>query len=201
MDLLPHNKAAYEAVLEALKTSSRTCVIHPTGTGKSFIAMAYVEAHPDERILFITSYLTTLSRFAEDCKKNIPDAFSHLDLTIYAGLSTGNLYDPEKLVNRYAYKKLAEKKISDYDTIILDEFHRCGANTWEEQVKALIEGRTTIGFSATPIRFLDDNRDMGKEIFYGNVASEITLHDALVDKLLPTPQYMKKRFDSWRLWA
>ena len=103
MDLLPHNKRAYDAVEEALTTSPRTCVIHPTGTGKSYIAMAYIEAHPDERILFITSYLTTLSRFAADCKKNIPDAFSHLDLTIYSRLAAGILYDPDLLNIAKAY--------------------------------------------------------------------------------------------------
>lgn len=202
MDLLPHNRRAYEAVEEALETSSRTCVIHPTGTGKSYIAMAYIEAHPEERILFITSYLTTLSRFAADCQKCLGESvFAHLDLTIYSGLASGNIYDPEKLMNRYVKSKVSEKKIGDYDTIILDEFHRCGADTWEEQVKRLIENRITIGFSATPIRFLDDNRDMGKEIFYGNVASEITLHDALLDKLLPIPQYITCRYSLWEDFA
>ena len=34
MDLLPHSRTAYNAILDALETSSRTCVIHPTGTGK-----------------------------------------------------------------------------------------------------------------------------------------------------------------------
>ena len=201
MDLLLHNKRAYDAVEEALTTSSRTCVIHPTGTGKSYIAMAYIEAHPDERILFITSYLTTLSRFAADCKKNIPDAFSHLDLTIYSRLAAGILYDPDLLTNKYITKKASKRKLDDYDTIILDEFHRCGADTWEGQVRALIDGHRAIGFSATPIRFLDDNRDMGKEIFYGNVASEITLHDAIVEGLLPKPQYIICRYSLWEDFA
>ena len=38
MNLLPHNKTAYEAVKLHLETSNRTCVIHPTGTGKSIYA-------------------------------------------------------------------------------------------------------------------------------------------------------------------
>ena len=34
MDLLQHNKTAYDAVVEHLQHSDLTCVIHPTGTGK-----------------------------------------------------------------------------------------------------------------------------------------------------------------------
>lgn len=195
-DLLPHNRAAYEAIEEALKTSSRTCVIHPTGTGKSYIAMAYIEAHPEERILFITSYISTLSRFAVKLPQ---DAFSHLDLTIYSGLGKGTIYDPETLIDRY--QKNSVIKMNQYDTIILDEFHRVGADTWEGQVKDLIFGRKAIGFSATPIRYLDDNRDMAKEIFDGNIASEITLHDALVQGLLPKPHYIICRYSLWEDFA
>ena len=166
---------------------------------KSYIAMAYIEAHPDENILFITSYLTTLSRFAADCKKNISDAFSHLDLTIYVGLRNSSIYDSESLINKYLKTTTLSRKIYEtgYDTIILDKFHRVGADIWEDQVKKLLMGQTAIGFSATPIRFLDNNRDMGKEIFCGNVVSEITLHDALVSQLLPTPQYITCRNSLW----
>jgi len=52
MDLLPHNKKAYKAVKSHLKKSGRTCVIHPTGTGKSYIALQLIEDNPDARILY-----------------------------------------------------------------------------------------------------------------------------------------------------
>lgn len=63
MDLLPHNQKAYESVVEHLKTSSRTCVVHPTGTGKSYIALQLIEDNPDARILYITSLATNLLEF------------------------------------------------------------------------------------------------------------------------------------------
>jgi len=69
VDLLPHNKAAYDAVVEHLKHSDRTCVIHPTGTGKSFIALQYIEDHPDERGLYVTSVATNLLEFWDKVEK------------------------------------------------------------------------------------------------------------------------------------
>ena len=63
MDLLPHNKKAYNAVKKHLKSSSRTCVIHPTGTGKSMIALQLIEDKPKARILYITSVATNLLEF------------------------------------------------------------------------------------------------------------------------------------------
>ena len=40
--LYKHNAYAYNQVEESLKTSNRTCVIHPTGSGKSFIAIKWL---------------------------------------------------------------------------------------------------------------------------------------------------------------
>ena len=63
MELLLHNQKAYEAVVEHLKHSNRTCVVHPTGTGKSYIALQLIEENPDARILYITSLATNLLEF------------------------------------------------------------------------------------------------------------------------------------------
>ena len=70
MDLLPHNKTAYENVVEHLKKAPRTCVVHPTGTGKSYIALQLIEDNPDARILYITSLATNLLEFWD----KVPDA-------------------------------------------------------------------------------------------------------------------------------
>ena len=37
-ELFKHNKIAYKAVTDMLETTGKAAVIHPTGTGKSFIA-------------------------------------------------------------------------------------------------------------------------------------------------------------------
>lgn len=86
-------------------------------------------------------------------------------------------------LKRYTYYKLyrmADKEISklDVDIIALDEFHRCGASKWSRGIAKSINNNSTakvLGFSATPIRYLDKHIDMAEELFHGNVASEITL--------------------------
>lgn len=47
-----------------------------------------------------------------------------------------------------------------------------------------------LGLSATPIRHLDQQRDMAYELFLGNISSEITLSEAIARGLLPTPTYV-----------
>ena len=67
------------------------------------------------------------------------------------------------------------------DYIILDEFHRCGADDWGSAVDhllALYVECFLIGFTATPVRYLDKagTRDMSEELFHGSIASYYTLH-------------------------
>ena len=42
--LKKHNEIAYKKVIAALETSDKTCVVHPTGTGKSYIIAAVAES-------------------------------------------------------------------------------------------------------------------------------------------------------------
>lgn len=51
-----------------------------------------------------------------------------------------------------------------------------------------------LGLSATNIRYLDNQRDMADELFDGNVASEITLGEAIVRGILNPPKYVLSVF-------
>lgn len=80
---------------------------------------------------------------------------------------------------------------SDY--IILDEFHRCGADMWGKGVAKLLgtfPNVPVLGLSATAVRYLDNRRDMADELFDGNVASEMTLGEAIVRGILNPPKYV-----------
>mgnify|MGYP003301803040 CR=1 FL=1 len=84
------------------------------------------------------------------------------------------------------------------DYIILDEFHRCGASEWGRSVKLLLEtypNAKVLGLSATNIRYLDNQRDMAEEIFDGNIASEMSLGEAIGRKILPAPTYVCAMYD------
>ena len=85
-----------------------------------------------------------------------------------------------------------------YDLICLDEFHRAGAPEWGVAVDSLLEANPrakVLGTTATPIRFLDDNRDMADELFDGNIASYMTLKDAWDRNILATPRFVTGLFE------
>ena len=79
------------------------------------------------------------------------------------------------------------------DFIILDEFHRCGVKQWGQGTQALLNtypNTSLLGLSATNIRFLDNQRDMAKELFDGYIASEISLGEAIAREILKPPKYV-----------
>ena len=180
VELYKHNKIAYDKVKEMFETESRVAVVHPTGCGKSFIALKWLEENRDKRALFLAptvSILRQITKHIEACGMSMRDF---------------------PLLRRYTYSKLSkmtETEIADLgaEIVILDEFHRCGAEEWSKGISGIInvDAQTKIlGFSATPIRYLDEHRDMAEELFHGNVASEISLTEAMTDGILPMPTYI-----------
>jgi len=57
--LLPHNKTAYQKVMRAFETADRTCVVHPTGTGKSYLIAAVSESF--KNVEYMTYALLTFT--------------------------------------------------------------------------------------------------------------------------------------------
>ena len=54
IQLFEHNQIAYESAVTMLNEEGRAAVIHPTGTGKSFIAFKLAQDQPDERICWLS---------------------------------------------------------------------------------------------------------------------------------------------------
>ncbi|MBQ3421732.1 MAG: DEAD/DEAH box helicase family protein [Romboutsia sp.] len=82
---------------------------------------------------------------------------------------------------------------NNYDFIILDEYHRCGAKTWYKPVKFMLDyykDVKVLGVTATPVRYLDGNRDMSKELFDSEPISDISLLEAINKNILPSPKYV-----------
>ena len=69
IELFEHNKTAYEAALELLDETNRACVIHPTGTGKSFIAFKWVEENPDARFVWLSPSENIFNTQLENLKR------------------------------------------------------------------------------------------------------------------------------------
>ena len=47
LQLYEHNVRAYKAAVAMLARYGKAAVVHPTGTGKSYIAFKLIEDHPD----------------------------------------------------------------------------------------------------------------------------------------------------------
>ena len=48
VSLFRHNEEAFQAAAAMLQTEGKAAIIHPTGTGKSFIGFRLCEEHPDQ---------------------------------------------------------------------------------------------------------------------------------------------------------
>lgn len=182
MELYAHNRTAYEAVKLMLETRRRAAVIHPTGTGKSFLAFQLIEDHPDARFL----WLSPNDYIFENQQRNADRAFPNVEFMTYTRLL-----------------RLSKEELGDIwpEYIILDEFHRCGAYCWGVGVQRLLDWypkARILGLSATPIRYLDNCRNMAEELFTVGgqlcVASEMTLGEAIVRGILPAPRYVTTVF-------
>lgn len=178
--LMPHNIEAYGKVNEDIEKNNKTAVIQPTGTGKMYIGLKYVENNKGKR----TIYIAPSNSILHDVKKNI--------------FAEGMTMQDFPNLKRITYQKLAilsdeEIEKLEADIIIVDEFHHCGAPVWGKGVERLIEKNPNakiLGFSATPIRYNDGLRDMADEMFENNVASEMTLDEAIDSGILPGATYV-----------
>lgn len=150
--LFEHNEAAYISAVRMLKETGKAAVIHPTGTGKSFIAFKLCYDNADKKICWLSpgEYI-----FKTQCE-NLAAAGSAVPRNIAF----------------FTYAKLmlmtdAELEEIKPDYIILDEFHRCGAEMWGQGVKRLLNlysDTPILGLTATNIRYLDNRRDMADEL-------------------------------------
>ncbi len=180
IELYKHGAVAYDKVKKMFETEKRVAVIHPTGCGKSFISLKWLEENRNKKAIFLAptvSILRQITKHIESCGMSMKD-FPNLKRYTYSKLS-----------------KMTDEEIANLnvDMVVLDEFHRCGANEWSKGISKLINQNSSaqvLGLSATPIRYLDEHRDMAEELFQGNVASEITLAEALSDGILPMPTYI-----------
>ena len=181
IQLFEHNQNAYEAAMSMLDKEGMAAIIHPTGTGKSFIAFKLAEEQPDAKICWFSPSEYIYRTQLENVQRTLPEgdriAFDNICYMSYAKL----------MVNEDCMEELSP------DYIVLDEFHRCGATEWGKSLQkllAMFPEAKRLGLSATNIRYLDNQRDMAQEIFDGNIASEMTLGEAIARGILAAPKYV-----------
>ena len=74
IELFEHNQTAYQAALDMLKTTGKAAIVHPTGTGKSFIGFKLCEDYPDQTICWLSPseyiFRTQVENLAASLEKN-----------------------------------------------------------------------------------------------------------------------------------
>lgn len=183
--LFEHNEIGYKKLCNMLQNNKTATIDHATGTGKSFIALKYLYENRDKKYLYIAPTYPIIEQLKQSCYKiGLTPKDINIDTMIYRNLLGKNMDE--------LYKQ--------YDGIIFDEYHRTGAPETYKQIKRLKlnliehnDDKKFIGLTATPIRYLDNERNMTQEIFDGNVASKLTLSEAMIQDLLPIPVYVNSK--------
>lgn len=180
IELYKHNKIAYDKIQKMFEEKNKVAIIHATGTGKSYISLKWLYDNRNKSCLFLAPTYEILDQLEQHMKSE--------------GLTFADFPDLKCAIYPN-FAKLSQQEIGKlhYDNIVLDEFHRCGAQEWGRRINALLNNNPSsqvLGITATPIRYLDDKRNMAEELFDGNVASEISLTDAVSLGILPMPTYI-----------
>ena len=180
--LFEHNKKAYRAAVRRMEQYGKVAIVHPTGTGKSYIAFKLIEDNPEKVVIWLSPSEYIFKTQLESLKRNDPDfPLANIHFYTYAKL----MCCTQAQLDEIAAQKPAY--------IIFDEFHRAGAECWGESTVALLKlcpDAKLLGLTATNIRYLDNNRDMAEELFDSRVAGNMILGEAVVRGILPAPKYV-----------
>ncbi len=179
IELYQHNEIAYNSAVSMLADTGKAAIIHPTGTGKSFIGFKLCEDNPSKTVCWLSPSEYIFKTQIENLKESSDYKPENIKFITYAKLMLMSQEDIKAISPQY---------------IILDEFHRCGAEMWGQGTARLLNAYPQVpilGLSATNIRYLDNQRDMADELFDGNIASEMTLGEAIVRGILNPPKYIQ----------
>ncbi len=186
IELYKHNLEAYLKVKEMFQEERKACIIHATGTGKSFVALKLIEdqilENPDSKIV----YFTPLNGIASQIEEHL----------VSMGLEDKYLKNIEFINYQTANNKLKDDSINDVeaDLFITDEFHHIGAPEWTRALETIFNNNMDakiFGMTATAVRRMgtNDEENVSETFFEGNVASEFDLADAIAQGVLPEPEY------------
>lgn len=180
--LFEHNEKAYHAAVRMMDQYGKAAIVHPTGTGKSFIAFKLIEDNPEKVVIWLSPSEYIFKTQLESLKRNDPEfPLENVHFYTYAKLMCCTQTQLEEIAaQKPAY-------------LILDEFHRAGAECWGESTVALLklcQDAKLLGLTATNIQYLDKNRDMAEELLDGHIASDMNLGKAVVRGILPAPKYV-----------
>ena len=181
-----HQAKTYELMLKELNEYGQVAYSFPTGAGKTFPSLKYLEDNPEENALIVVPTRVIKKQW----EKYIKD-----------GIADGEKRIKDKKIEVITYSKLSllMKKIKNLnvDVFILDEAQSMGAETYEPAIDEFRRQHPNvkeIGMTATPERM--DGRNMLYEKYGEHVVYEMSLTDALSGEkegevILNAPRYVR----------
>ena len=186
-----HQEKIYEGMKQSLKEKKRAAWITPTGTGKTFPGLKYIEENPDKTVLIVVPNRAIIHHH----EKNIEEYVENGEERLKTGKIKIITYQRLERMQQIA-KKMSDRQIKA-DIVIFDEIHRIGAETWGPAVKSLEDAlpeTEIIGMTATPER--TDRRNMATEKFEDAIVYVMSLTEALSGEkegevVLQAPRYVR----------
>lgn len=173
VELFKHNKTTYENITRIFETSNKCATVQPTGSGKSFLIFKLAQDNSNKTVVVFEPNKQIIGRVSEQMKEY--------------GIENIKFFTYQKLNSQH---KKGEISIENADYICLDELHRIKAKQWEQAVIAIQDkfpNAKVLGLTATPERM--DGQNI-VDYFGAELACNITLGDAIVNKILPCPTYI-----------
>ena len=187
LELYEHNIRSYEKVKKQFENDNIAAIVHATGTGKSFNALQLALDNKDKKIIYVVPYESIIEHEKELIEQNenvsLDNDFPNLEFRTY-----------QSFINM-SRDEISKLKV---DLLILDEFHHIGAPVWGQRINTLIETHNDLqifGMTAYTVRdrgtsYERDITNPGTdELFSNKVVSNYDLCDAMIDEVLPKPNY------------
>ena len=163
--LKPYQAYAYEEAERLMDEHQFASVVMPTGSGKSFVAIATMLKNPEQKMLYLAPNEEILNQVKHYLVKYVIGETSSksIDDTIKEKFPNLRFQKYPDLVS------MKQDEIIDakYDYVILDELHRSGASEWKKKVEKLITNQRDnpnfkmLGITATEERDVD-HQDMAE---------------------------------------
>ena len=178
--LREHNIVPYAKMKAMLETHQDVAMVHATGTGKMYLGLQHIDDNPDIVHMYISPNLPILWE-VEDLAKEYDVTAKIIPVT----------YQYLARIKDLSAEEIKKELGVNIGSIIIDEYQHSGAPIWGQGLKRIKEvypESKRLGFTATDIRYMDNERNMTEEQFHGNIASRLMLPDAFRQGILPTPE-------------
>ncbi len=186
VNLREHQQRALDNTKKIFGEDNKAIVVQPTGVGKTYIALKLFEDNKNKKLTFVAPSQAIIWELKLKIAKEYgvkPEeynkVFKNLEITTYQQINVD--------------KKKNQNYIDNFDSdyVVFDEAHHIGSDKWGTNAIELMKGHPEtkfLGLTATPER--TDGIDVVKDVFGGNLADEMSLEEAVVDRLLKMPDYV-----------